>query len=68
MRFKTSVKNINPFSSRLYLFVLEVTQFNIQEIELTASLSSLGKLAWVRLDDDNVRFTVIPETGTQVWA
>ncbi|KUJ20078.1 cell cycle checkpoint protein-like protein [Mollisia scopiformis] len=42
---------------------------NIQTFsKLTASLSSLGKVAWVRLDDDNVRFTIIPETGTQVWA
>jgi hypothetical protein len=39
-----------------------------QVLELTASLSSLGKVAWVRLDNDNVRFTIIPETGTQVWA
>ncbi|MCJ1353524.1 MAG: hypothetical protein MMC33_003510 [Icmadophila ericetorum] len=37
-------------------------------IKLTSSLNSLGKLAWVRLDDDQVRFTVIPEQGTQVWA
>jgi hypothetical protein len=37
-------------------------------VELTASLSTLGKVAWVRLDDDSVRFTIIPETGTQVWA
>ncbi|MAD83000.1 MAG: hypothetical protein CL912_08550 [Deltaproteobacteria bacterium] len=28
----------------------------------------MGKVAWVRLDDDAVRFTIIPETGTQVWA
>ncbi|TAQ89275.1 hypothetical protein B7494_g2408 [Chlorociboria aeruginascens] len=42
---------------------------NIQTFsKLTASLSSLGKVAWVRLDDDGVRFTIIPETGTQVWA
>lgn len=40
----------------------------IESAELTASLSSLGKVAWVRLDDDAVRFTIIPETGTQVWA
>ncbi|KAI9802770.1 MAG: hypothetical protein M1833_001369 [Piccolia ochrophora] len=33
-----------------------------------ASLSSLGKVAWVRLDTDSVRFTIIPEQGTQVWA
>jgi len=36
--------------------------------KLTASLSSLGPVAWVRLDDHDVRFTIIPENGTQVWA
>ena len=36
--------------------------------EFAASLSSLGKVAWVRLDNDHVRFTIIPEKGTQVWA
>ncbi|CAD6501675.1 BgTH12-01925 [Blumeria graminis f. sp. triticale] len=42
---------------------------NIQTFsKLASSLSHLGKLAWVRLDEDAVRFTVIPEVGTQVWA
>ncbi|OOQ90277.1 cell cycle checkpoint protein [Penicillium brasilianum] len=36
--------------------------------KLTASLSSLGKVCWMRLEYDVVRFTVIPEQGTQVWA
>ena len=36
--------------------------------ELTAALSSLEKIAWVRLSDDTVRFTVIPDMGSQVWA
>lgn len=36
--------------------------------KLTASLESLGHIAWVRLDEKDVRFTVIPENGTQVWA
>jgi len=36
--------------------------------ELVAALNSLEKIAWVRLDDDTVRFTVIPHTGSQVWA
>ncbi len=36
--------------------------------ELTAALSSLEKIAWVRLDDETIRFTVIPDTGSQVWA
>ena len=33
-----------------------------------AALNSLEKIAWVRLDDDTARFTVIPDTGSQVWA
>lgn len=36
--------------------------------ELVAALNTLEKIAWVRLDDDTVRFTVIPDTGSQVWA
>ncbi|KAH7033426.1 checkpoint protein hus1 [Microdochium trichocladiopsis] len=36
--------------------------------KLVAALAALEKIAWVRLDDDNVRFTVIPDTGSQVWA
>jgi hypothetical protein len=36
--------------------------------EFTAALSTLEKIAWVRLSDDTVRFTVIPDMGSQVWA
>ncbi|KAL2351371.1 checkpoint protein Hus1/Mec3 [Cryomyces antarcticus] len=36
--------------------------------KLTASLVSLGHVAWVRLNNTEVRFTIIPEQGTQVWA
>ncbi|TPX10893.1 uncharacterized protein E0L32_008099 [Thyridium curvatum] len=36
--------------------------------KLTAALNSLEKIAWVRLDDETARFTVIPDTGSQVWA
>lgn len=36
--------------------------------KLIAALNTLEKIAWVRLDDDTARFTVIPETGSQVWA
>ncbi|OAX84959.1 hypothetical protein ACJ72_00661 [Emergomyces africanus] len=36
--------------------------------KFTASLSSLGKICWVRLEDEAVRFTIIPDQGTQVWA
>jgi HUS1 checkpoint protein len=37
-------------------------------LELTAALASLEKIAWLRLDDATARFTVIPDTGSQVWA
>ncbi|KAF2002564.1 Hus1-like protein [Amniculicola lignicola CBS 123094] len=36
--------------------------------KLTTSLNSLGPLAWVKLSDQQVCFTIIPEQGTQVWA
>ncbi|KAH9878801.1 hypothetical protein IAQ61_002075 [Plenodomus lingam] len=36
--------------------------------KLTASLNSLGPLAWVKLGEEQVCFTIIPEQGTQVWA
>lgn len=36
--------------------------------KFTASLATLGHIAWVRLDSKDVRFTVIPEQGTQVWS
>ncbi|KAJ5302340.1 hypothetical protein N7508_007203 [Penicillium antarcticum] len=37
-------------------------------LELTASLSSLGKVCWMRLEYEVIRFTIIPDQGTQVWA
>ncbi|OJJ97226.1 hypothetical protein ASPACDRAFT_32952 [Aspergillus aculeatus ATCC 16872] len=36
--------------------------------KLTASLSSLGKTCWMRLEPGSIRFTIIPDQGTQVWA
>lgn len=36
--------------------------------EFCASLASLGQIAWCRLNDEDVRFTVIPEKGSQVWS
>ncbi|PWY72320.1 cell cycle checkpoint protein [Aspergillus heteromorphus CBS 117.55] len=36
--------------------------------KLTASLSSLGKTCWMRLEEGFIRFTIIPDQGTQVWA
>ncbi|KAJ2898503.1 Hus1-like protein [Zalerion maritima] len=35
---------------------------------IVTSISSLEKIAWVRLDDEVARFTVIPDVGSQVWA
>ncbi|KAL2045905.1 hypothetical protein ABVK25_011959 [Lepraria finkii] len=35
---------------------------------LTASLSSLGKDVWLQLNNELLRFTVVPEQGSQVWA
>ncbi|RMZ83800.1 hypothetical protein DV738_g1005, partial [Chaetothyriales sp. CBS 135597] len=32
-----------------------------------ASLASLHQIAWCRLNDDDVRFTVLPERGSQAW-
>ncbi|PHH63425.1 hypothetical protein CDD81_6026 [Ophiocordyceps australis] len=36
--------------------------------KLVGALSSLEKIAWLRLSDDTARFTVIPDVGSQVWA
>ncbi|KAJ5936125.1 Hus1-like protein [Penicillium verhagenii] len=36
--------------------------------KLTASLSSLDKECWMRLEQEVVRFTIIPDSGTQVWS
>ncbi|RKF79088.1 Checkpoint protein hus1 [Golovinomyces cichoracearum] len=67
MRFKTAIRNIQKFSSNVNQLKLGLKLIKILS-ELTASLSYLGKVAWIRLDDDAVRLTVIPEIGTQVWA
>ncbi|KAJ5714797.1 uncharacterized protein N7483_011978 [Penicillium malachiteum] len=36
--------------------------------KLAASLSSLGKICWMRLEHEVVRFTIVPDQGTQVWS
>ncbi|KKA28400.1 hypothetical protein TD95_000214 [Thielaviopsis punctulata] len=36
--------------------------------KLAAAVGCLEKVAWIRLDDDHVRITVIPHVGSQVWA
>ena len=37
-------------------------------VEFCSSLASLHPLAWCRLNDEEVRFTVIPDKGSQVWS
>lgn len=73
MRFKTELKNIRTFSStpvaRTLTLLPTLTKTSLAfTSELTAALNSLEKIAWVRLDDDTARFTVIPAQGSQVWA
>ncbi len=69
MRFKTELKNIRTFSSKQppQRTSLRRRSANV-DLELTAALNSLEKIAWVRLDNETARFTVIPDTGSQVWA
>lgn len=31
-------------------------------------MASLGQIAWCRLNDDDVQFTIIPDKGSQVWS
>ena len=66
MRFRTQLKNTKTFSSESMFFTCVLLE--LTKIELTASLSSLGKVCWMRLEDEVVRFTIIPDQGTQVWA
>lgn len=71
MRFKTDLKNVRTFSSghpSNCTFVRPWANILVLVPELTAALNSLEKIGWMRLDDDTVRFTVIPDTGSQVWA
>jgi HUS1 checkpoint protein len=69
MRFKTSVRNINTFTSTCAKLVLMIVYLLTAELsELTQSLCSIGKLAWLRLSEDEVRFVIHAPEGTQVWA
>lgn len=65
MRFRTGLRNIQTFTSKSLALFAPVA---LTRSEFIASLSFIGKVAWIRLDDDDVRFTIIPETGSQVWA
>ncbi|GAB7365721.1 hypothetical protein MBLNU230_g7059t1 [Neophaeotheca triangularis] len=48
-------------------FRAQVTNINTFT-KLIASLATLNNIAWVRLDDNDVRFTVLPDKGSQVWS
>ena len=52
-----------------YVFMQSIICYQLNfPTELTAALNSLGPLAWVKLSEEQVCFTIIPEQGTQVWA
>lgn len=67
MRFKASIQNITIFTS-IFPTIPRYDKIADNYTELTASLNSLGPLAWVKLSEEQVCFTIIPEQGTQVWA
>jgi HUS1 checkpoint protein len=67
MRFRSHVHNVGTFASKsrwVGWWNHSVTGL----AEFCASLSSLGPIAWCRLTDDDIRFTVLPEKGSQVWS
>lgn len=70
MRFRSQLTNIVTFTSMSppLHHQSSVLPLTTPPTELTASLSSLGKVCWMRLEDGIVRFTIIPDQGTQVWA
>jgi HUS1 checkpoint protein len=68
MRFRSQLTNIVTFTSKSPPSPIVSIPTNHPPTELTASLSSLGKVCWMRLEDGIVRFTIIPDQGTQVWA
>lgn len=71
MRFRTQLINVSTFASNNnpeHLFPTESVQADQDILELAASLNSLGKICWMRLERDTIHFTIIPDQGTQVWA
>lgn len=67
MRFKASIRNINTFTSK-HRNSRPPKGLTDALSGLTASLSSLGKDVWLQLNNEQLRFTVVPEQGSQVWA
>lgn len=68
MRFKAALHPSATFARALFYCDVKNAVSLINVTEFTASLASLGSIAWVCLNNDAVRFTIIPEHGTQVWA
>ena len=71
INFRHEVQSLDKEYQHLYSYALS-TSFCSNTltflIGLTASLSSLGKDVWLQLTNDQLRFTVVPEQGSQVWA
>ena len=66
MRFKTSVRNISTFSSAYQARSKRPPL--TPHTELTAALYPIGKIAWLRLSEEDVGFVIKQVDGTQVWA
>ncbi|MCJ1307536.1 hypothetical protein MMC25_001182 [Agyrium rufum] len=68
MRFKTGIKNINTFIKRheeqFFIYQPDINA----DTELITSLNSLSKVSWIQLSENQARFTVVPEQGSQAWA
>jgi HUS1 checkpoint protein len=68
MRFKTQVRNIGTFTS-IYTAFPYPKLLADNRLEFTSSLTAIGKIAWLRLTEDDVRFVIqAPEQGTHLWA
>lgn len=68
MRFHSDLKNIRTFASEFfYIITLKLSQLTSFP-ELTAAFSTLEKLVWLRLSDETAHFTVVPDTGSQIWS
>jgi HUS1 checkpoint protein len=68
MRFRSQLTNVGTFASKRPPTLHKRLHLTMIFIELAASLNSLGKVCWVRLERETVHFTIIPDQGTQVWA
>jgi hypothetical protein len=67
--FRSSVLEANDYQQPSLAMRFRTSVRNIGTLaKIAASLGSLGKVAWLRLEEDHVRFTIIPDSGTQVWA